>query len=72
MPAFFVDYNLMPFHLSLFAVILLGVVETLGYLFKIRPTKFLKQISPFYFRNLDLLNVKFSKIFLIFVENLQK
>lgn len=45
MPAFFVDYNLMPFHLSLFAVILLGVVETLGYLFKIRPTKFLKQIS---------------------------
>lgn len=66
MPEFFVDYNLMPFHLSLFAVILLGVVETLGYLFKIRPTKFLKQISPFYFRNLDLLNVKFSKILIVF------
>ncbi len=66
MPAFFVDHNLMPFHLSLIAVILLGMVEIFGYFFKIRPTGFLRQISPFYFHHLDLLNVKFSKTLIVF------
>ena len=31
MPAFFLDYNLMPFHLSLLAIILFGVVKTIGF-----------------------------------------
>ncbi|KGT46176.1 OB-fold-containig protein [Acinetobacter sp. HR7] len=66
MPAFFTDYNLMPFHLSLIAVILLGLVETLGYFFKVRPTQFFQKISPLDLHNLDLLNVKFSKTLIVF------
>ncbi len=49
MPAFFLDYNLMLFHLSLLAIILFGVVKTIGFYFGLRPSKFLQKISPYDF-----------------------
>src|SRR5690606_17218263 len=66
MPAFFLDYNLMPFHLSLLAIILFGVVKTIGFYFGLRSSKFLQKISPYNFQQLDLLNVKFSKTLIVF------
>ena len=66
MPAFFLDYNLMPFHLSLLAIILFGVVKTIGFYFGLRPSKFLQKISPYDFQQMDLLNVKFSKTLIVF------
>src|SRR5690606_7728154 len=66
MPAFFLDYNLMPFHLSLLAIILFGVVKTISFYFGLRSSKFLQKISPYNFQQLDLLNVKFSKTLIVF------
>src|SRR5690606_20033180 len=66
MPAFFLDYNLMPFHLILLAIILSGVVKTIGFYFGLRSSKFLQKISPYNFQQLDLLNVKFSKTLIVF------
>ncbi len=62
---FLLNYNLMPFHLSLLALILLSMVETIGYYFNIRPTEFLKTLSPKKLTDSPLLNVKFSKTLIV-------
>ncbi len=56
----------MPFHLSVVALILLSVVETIGMYVGLRPSQLLKKIAPVWLTNSPLLNVKFSKA-LIFV-----
>ena len=66
MLAFFLEYDLMPFHLSVLALILLSMAETIGYYFGLRPSTFLKRISPDWLTNAPLLQVKFAKV-LIFV-----
>ncbi|MEW4938622.1 OB-fold-containig protein, partial [Acinetobacter baumannii] len=58
MADFFFNYYLMPFHLSVVALILLSVVETIG--------MYVGKIAPIWLTNSPLLNVKFSKA-LIFV-----
>ncbi|QXW24623.1 YqiJ family protein [Acinetobacter johnsonii] len=66
MPEFLTNYNLMPFHLSLIAVVLLGMAETIGYYINLRPTTLFKKLSPKHLDDLPLLNVKFSKTLIIF------
>lgn len=66
MPTFLLDYSLMPFHLSLLAVILLGMVETIGFYFNLRPSRVIKRFSPYTLENFALFNVKFSKTLIIF------
>ncbi|SUU01193.1 Uncharacterised protein [Acinetobacter baumannii] len=66
MADFFFNYYLMPFHLSVVALILLSVVETIGMYVGLRPSQLLKKIAPIWLTNSPLLNVKFSKA-LIFV-----
>lgn len=66
MPEFFTDYNLVPFHLSLITVILLGMAETIGYYLNLRPSVLFKRFSPKRLDDLPLLNVKFSKTLIIF------
>lgn len=41
---FLQNYNLIPFHLSLLALLLLSMIETIGYYFNIRPMQFLKHL----------------------------
>lgn len=66
MSAFLTDYNLIPFHLSLLAVLLLGMVETIGYYINTSPSLLLKKIAPQRLNELALLNVKFSKTLILF------
>ncbi len=66
MADFFFNYYLMPFHLSVVALILLSVVETIGMYIGLRPSQLLKKIAPDWLTNSPILNVKFSKA-LIFV-----
>ncbi|WP_284087295.1 OB-fold-containig protein [Acinetobacter nosocomialis] len=66
MADFFFNYYLMPFHLSVVALILLSVVETIGMYIGLRPSQLLKKIAPDWLTNSSILNVKFSKA-LIFV-----
>ena len=63
---FFFENELMPFHLSVLALILLSMAETFGYYIGLRPSTFLKKISPDWLIESPLLQVKFSKV-LIFV-----
>ena len=65
MLAFLQNYNLIPFHLSLLALILLSMVETIGYYFNIRPTQYLKRITQKKLSESPLLNVKFSKTLIV-------
>ena len=62
---FLQNYNLIPFHLSLLALILLSMIETIGYYFNIRPTQYLKSLSPKRLSESPLLNVKFSKTLIV-------
>lgn len=55
----------MPFHLSVVALILLSVVETIGMYVGLRPSQLLKNCASLAYQ-FPLLNVKFSKA-LIFV-----
>ena len=66
MPEFLLDYNLMPFHLSLLFIILLGVAKTVAFYFKLKPSQLLERISPYDFQNVEWLNVKFSKTLIVF------
>ncbi|RSZ26641.1 OB-fold-containig protein [Acinetobacter bereziniae] len=63
---FLFEHELMPFHLSVLALILLSMAETFGYYLGIRPSTFLKKVSPDWLIESPLLQVKFSKV-LIFV-----
>ena len=66
MLVFLFEHELMPFHLSVLALILLSMAETFGYYIGLRPSTFLKKISPDWLIESPLLQVKFSKV-LIFV-----
>ncbi|KQX03765.1 hypothetical protein ASC84_03420 [Acinetobacter sp. Root1280] len=66
MLGFLFEHELMPFHLSVLALILLSMAETFGYYIGLRPSTFLKKISPDWLIESPLLQVKFSKV-LIFV-----
>ncbi|MFW1944115.1 OB-fold-containig protein [Acinetobacter guillouiae] len=66
MLGFLFEHELMPFHLSVLALILLSMTETFGYYIGLRPSTFLKKISPDWLIESPLLQVKFSKV-LIFV-----
>lgn len=63
---FFLEADLMPFHFSVLALILLSMAETFVNYIGLRPSSFLKRISPEWLINSPLLQVKFSKV-LIFV-----
>ncbi|MCX5467458.1 OB-fold-containig protein [Acinetobacter nematophilus] len=63
---FLFEHELMPFHFSVLALILLSMAETFGYYLGIRPSTFLKKVSPDWLIESPLLQVKFSKV-LIFV-----
>ena len=63
---FLVEPNLIPFHLSVVGLVLLSMAETIGYYIHLRPSTFLRRISPAWLANSPLLQVKFSKV-LIFV-----
>lgn len=63
---FLFEHELMPFHLSVLALILLSMAETFGYYLGIRPSTFLKKVPPDWLIESPLLQVKFSKV-LIFV-----
>ena len=58
--------ELMPFNLSVLALFLLSMAETFGHYIGLRPSTFLKKVSPEWLLNSPLLQVKFSKV-LIFV-----
>lgn len=66
MLGFLFEHELMPFHLIVLALILLSMAETFGYYIGLRPSTFLKKISPDWLIESPLLQVKFSKV-LIFV-----
>ncbi|WP_151958139.1 OB-fold-containig protein [Acinetobacter guillouiae] len=66
MLGFLFEHELMPFHLSVLALILLSMAETFGYYIGLRPSTFLKKISPDWLIESPLLQVKFSNV-LIFV-----
>lgn len=59
------NINLMPFHLSLLALVVLSMVETIGYFLKIKPSQFFKKIVPQKIAEAPLLSVKFSKILIL-------
>ena len=63
---FFTEPDLMPFHLSVLVLILLSMAETIGYYIGLRPSTFLKRISPDWLTSSPLIQVKFAKV-LIFV-----
>ena len=57
--------DLMLFHFSLLILVILSMVETLGYFFKSRPSHFLKRLSPQKLTESPLLDVKFSKVLIV-------
>ena len=62
---FLQSYDLAPFHFSLLALILLSMVETIGYCFNIRPTQYLRALWHKKINESPLLNVKFSKTLIV-------
>ena len=65
MQAWLTHQDLVPFHFSLIALVVLGLIETIGIYFKKRPSHFLKKISPQKITNSPFLNVKFSKVMIV-------
>lgn len=65
MAAFFSDYNLLPFHLSLLALIILGLIEFIGHHFKYQPSQLIKHIIPSRLIDTPLLQVKFSRVLIL-------
>ena len=63
---FFFESALIPFHISVIALFMLSMAETLGYYIGFRPSTFFKKIAPIWLTDSPLLQVKFSKV-LIFV-----
>lgn len=63
---FLLESNLIPFHASVLTLILLSMAETIGYYVGLRPSTFIKRLSPHWLMLSPILQVKFSKV-LIFV-----
>ena len=66
MTEFFLNYYLMPFHMSVVMLIILSIAETIGIFIGIRPSHLVKKFTPKVLLNSPLIDVKFSK-YLIFV-----
>ena len=66
MTEFFLNYYLMPFHMSVVALMLLSIAETIGIFIGLRPSHLVKKLTPEWLLHSPLLDVKFSK-YLIFV-----
>ena len=60
------NYYLMPFHVSLLALLFISMAETIGMQFGIRPSTVLKRFIPQWLSGSPLFEVKFSKV-LIFI-----
>lgn len=65
MLAFFLEYDLMPFHLSVLMLFLLSMAETVGYYVGMRPSTFFKKFSPTWLIDSPILQVKFSKVLVV-------
>lgn len=65
MPAFFLEPNLMPFHLSVLALILLSMAETFGYYVNLRPSTFFKRVAPDWLTHSPFIQVKFAKVLIV-------
>ncbi|OTG65118.1 OB-fold-containig protein [Acinetobacter silvestris] len=65
MLAFFLEHDLMPFHLSVCALILLSTAETIGYYIGLRPSTFFKRISPDWLTHSPFIQVKFAKVLIV-------
>lgn len=65
MPSFFSDYNLLPFHLSLLALIILGMIEFIGHHFQRQPSQLIKHVIPSRLIDTPLLQVKFSRVLIL-------
>ena len=63
---FFLNYYLMPFHMSVVALVILSIAETIGISIGLRPSLLVQKLTPEWLLNSPLLDVKFSK-YLIFV-----
>ncbi len=62
MADFFFNYYLMPFHLSVVALILLSVVETIGMYIGLRPSQLLKKLHRIGFLTHHYLMLNFLKL----------
>ncbi len=65
MTEFLLNYDLLPFHLSVLALVLLSMAETIGYYIGLRPSSFLARRSPQWIKESPLFHVKFSKILIL-------
>lgn len=65
MTEFFLNYYLMPFHMSVVALIVLSIAETIGILIGLRPSHLVKKLTPEWILNSPLLDVKFSKYLIV-------
>lgn len=59
---FLTEPDLLPYHLSVLGLILLSMAETIGYYIHLRPSSFIKRISPHWLVDSPLIQVKFSKV----------
>lgn len=62
---FLLNYYFMPFNLSVLALLILSMAETIGIYIGLRPSTFLKKFLPKWLSNSPLLNVKFSKVLIL-------
>lgn len=65
MLAFLLEYDLMPFHFCVLALILLSMAETFGNYLGLRPSNIIKKIAPSVVTDYPLLQVKFSKVLIL-------
>lgn len=61
---FLTNHDLLPFHLSVFLLLVISFTETIGFLFGVRPLSFLKNCIPLSLQT-PILKVKFSKILIL-------
>ena len=62
---FLYEPALIPFHISVLLLILLSMAETFGNYIGLRPSSFLKKISPSWLIESPLVQVKFSKVLML-------
>lgn len=65
MVEFLLNYYFLPFNLSVMALVILSMAETIGIYIGIRPSIFLKRFLPRWLSHSPLFNVKFSKVLIL-------
>ncbi|WOE32120.1 MULTISPECIES: OB-fold-containig protein [unclassified Acinetobacter] len=65
MHTFLFDPNLIPFHMSLIILVIVSMVETLGYYLNIKTSYYLKSCFPRYVLRSKLIDIRFSKILIL-------